>query len=481
VSAALPLRIDDPLVAWIDRRSARSAGPVPDSAAVAGGLRFAFYGRVSTKEFQDRTSSCYWQREVANDLVAGRGTIVAEFFDIGLSRRRGWERRPQAAALLAALADPARGFDAVVVGEYERAFYGNQFGHITTLLDRAGIQLWLPETDGPVDPHCPTHQALIMLLGAQSKREVLRARFRVTAAMQAQTREQGRYLGGRPPYGYRLTDAGPHPNTAHAQWGRRLRRLEPDPATAPHVQWMFAQRLTGRSIANIARTLNQMGVPCPSSTDPARNPHRTGKGWTLRTVACILANPRYTGRQVWNRHSNNRKHADQTENPAGQTPIPQQRPASHPVVSTKAAHIPLVSEGEFIAAQHIHAARPTSDQTTRTYLLAGLLRCGLCNRRMDSHWVNGRPGYRCRHGRTTANPPNAGHPRNLYLREDTILTSLAATLTTETQNPRHLADHLRSEQITIVCSYHQPISATLRPDNRQPRIEVATEATQAPT
>jgi hypothetical protein len=29
--------------------------------------------------------------------------------------------------------------------------------------------------------------------------------------MAAQTR-QGRYLGGRPPYGYRLADAGPHPN-----------------------------------------------------------------------------------------------------------------------------------------------------------------------------------------------------------------------------------------------------------------------------
>jgi hypothetical protein len=130
VNAALPLRIDDPLVAWIDRRSAKSARPVPDSAAVAGGLRFAFYGRVSTKEFQDRTSSCYWQREVANDLVAGRGSIVSEFFDVGLSRRHGWESRPQAAALLTALTDPDPVFDAVVVGEYERAFYGNQFAHV---------------------------------------------------------------------------------------------------------------------------------------------------------------------------------------------------------------------------------------------------------------------------------------------------------------------------------------------------------------
>ena len=53
--------------------------------------------------------------------------------------------------------------------------------------------------------------------------------------MAAQTLEQGRYLGGRPPYGYRLADAGPHPNRAHAAWGRRAHRLEPDPVTAPIV------------------------------------------------------------------------------------------------------------------------------------------------------------------------------------------------------------------------------------------------------
>jgi hypothetical protein len=73
----------------------------------------------------------------------------------------------------------------------------------------------------------------------------LRSRFRVLAAMQAQIREQDRYLGDRPPYGYRLADAGPHPNAAHARWGRRLQRLVPDPVTARYVQWIFAQRLTG--------------------------------------------------------------------------------------------------------------------------------------------------------------------------------------------------------------------------------------------
>jgi len=32
-----------------------------------------------------------------------------------------------------------------------------------------------------------------------------------------------------------------------------------------------------------------------------QNPHRAGAGWTLRTVASILSNPRYTGLQAWNR------------------------------------------------------------------------------------------------------------------------------------------------------------------------------------
>jgi hypothetical protein len=78
--------------------------------------------------------------------------------------------------------------------------------------------------------------------------------------MAAQTLEQGRYLGGRPPYGYRLADAGPHPNKAHAAWGRRSHRLEPDPATAPVVTWMFSQRLAGHSAARITRALNDAGV-----------------------------------------------------------------------------------------------------------------------------------------------------------------------------------------------------------------------------
>ncbi len=41
------------------------------------------------------------QLQQAVMLVAGRGVIVAEFFDSGQSRVLPWARRPQAAALVA--------------------------------------------------------------------------------------------------------------------------------------------------------------------------------------------------------------------------------------------------------------------------------------------------------------------------------------------------------------------------------------------
>ena len=112
----------------------------------------------------------------------------------------------------AAVVRADRGFAAIVVGEYERAFAGGQLQQLLPLLHQYGVQLWLPETGGLLDPANPAHQALLMLLGHQSQREVLRSRFRTMAAMRVQARDQGRHLGGRPPYGYRLVDAGPHPN-----------------------------------------------------------------------------------------------------------------------------------------------------------------------------------------------------------------------------------------------------------------------------
>ena len=116
-----------------------------------GRLRFVFYGRVSTEDWQDPVTSRARQREQAEALVRGHGVIVDEFFDVGESRTVAWARRPQAAALVAQLTDPGRGWDAIVIGEYERTFYGSQYAAMAPLFEHYGTQLWMPETGGQVD------------------------------------------------------------------------------------------------------------------------------------------------------------------------------------------------------------------------------------------------------------------------------------------------------------------------------------------
>ena len=98
------------------------------------------------------------------------------------------------------------------------------------------------------------------------------------------------------------------------------------------------------------------------------------------------------------------------------------------VISARPAHQALVSEADFIAAQEIKAARGPEPAALdeRRYLLAGLLTCGTCRRRMEPAWSNGKAAYRCRHGHTSAATPDPGRPKNAYLREDRTLRHLPA-------------------------------------------------------
>jgi hypothetical protein len=81
-------------------------------------------------------------------------------------------------------------------------------------------------------------------------------------------------------------------------------------------------------------------VPCPSAADPGRNPHRAGAGWTLGTIATILFNPRYTGRQVWNRQRTDRDLADPADVSLGHMSVQRWNLPDGWVISRKPAHPP---------------------------------------------------------------------------------------------------------------------------------------------
>ena len=413
--------------------------PVPDPSPAALARRFGFLGRVSTEDNQDPEASYNWQKSRSRALIepAG-GIIVAEYFDIGQSRSLPWKRRPRAAQLLADLADPGRGFDAVVIGEPQRAFYGNQYSLVMPIFAHYGVQLWVPEVGGPIDPDSEAHDLIMSVFGGLSKGERNRIKLRVRAAMSAQAALEGRFLGGRPPYGYRLTDAGPHPNPAKAADGKRLHKLEPDPGTAWVVQRIFTEYLAGRGLFAIAEGLTRDGIPSPSQHDRARNRHRTGQGWSKSAVRTILTNPRYTGRQVWNKQRKDEILLDVDDVAAGYETRMRWNEADRWVWSDTIAHEPLITAEDFQAAQAImadagrarRARREVHQRVTHPYVLRGRLYCGYCGRRMQGQYSNRAPYYRCRYPREYALASHVTHPGNVYLREADVLPAIDRWLLT---------------------------------------------------
>src|SRR5512140_424210 len=157
-------------------------------------IGMAFYGRVSTEDQQDPQASHNWQISRARSLIEPiGGVITAEFFDIGLCRAIPWKRRPEAARLLERLSDPDRGFGAVVIGEPQRAFYGNQFGLTFPVFVHYGVDLWVPEVGGVIDPGSEAHDLVMTLFGGMSKGERNRIKIRVRTAMATQASLEGRF------------------------------------------------------------------------------------------------------------------------------------------------------------------------------------------------------------------------------------------------------------------------------------------------
>jgi DNA invertase Pin-like site-specific DNA recombinase len=403
-----------------------------------GGVNFAFYGRVSTEDAQDPAASRGWQLHRARTLIEPNGgVIVAEFFDVGLSRSVPWPGRPEAQRLLEAIKDPDRGFEAVVIGEPQRAFYSNQFSLTFPRLTHYGVALWVPEIGGPVDPSSDAHDLVMTLFGGMSKAERARIQIRVKASMRDLAETTDRFLGGRPPYGYRLVNVGPHPNPSKAVAGQQLHRLEPDPVTAPVVERIFHMYgFEELGLRAIAERLTEEGVLSPSAYDPARNGHRNPLGWAHSAVRAILMNPVYRGIRAWGKQTRVETLLD-PDNPAvGLRSSMRWRDQSEWVTPVERTHEPIVNdELAALVAGRLTAYKPAGSRKPRPsghpYCLRGLLYCGRCGSKLQGSWrPNRQPGsgrvlYRCEIKRTRALPPElADHPSTLHVREDTVLRHL---------------------------------------------------------
>jgi len=318
----------------------------------------------------------------------------------------------------------------VVIGEPQRAFCGPQFALTFPLFEHYGVELWVPEVGGRVDPGSEAHDLVMTLFGGMSKGERARIRTRVRAAMAAQAATEGRFLGGRPPYGYGLADAGPHPNPGKAAQGIRLHRLEPDPLTTPVVGRIFEEYVSGKGLYAIAEGLTRDDIPSPSAYDRVRNPHRTGEAWSKSAVRAILLNPRYTGVSVWAKQRREEVLIDIEDVAAGNRSRMVWNQPGDWVRSAAPTHEGLVSPELFEGAQRrLVANRGTvlhrkPRATPRPYVLRRLLHCGLCQRRMQGNWNNGQAYYRCRYPAEYALANRIGHPKTVYIQEAEIVPAL---------------------------------------------------------
>lgn len=391
---------------------------------------FAAYLRTSTDDHQSPEDSAAWQLRLARQLIEpDGGEIVAIYHDIDQSRSIPWERRPEASRILLDMRKPDRGWDDLVVAEPQRAFAGNQFGLVFPVLCHYRVGLWVPEVGGRVDPDSEAHDLVMLLFGGLAKAERNRIRIRVRAAMAAHA-SAGRWLGGRPPYGYRLIDAGPHPNPDKAVAGMRLHRLEPDPATATVVVRIFTLYVAGVGFKAIAQQLTTEGVPSPSCHDRARNAHRSGHAWASSAVRAILTNPRYLGHQVYGRQRRHDFLLNPDQPALGHSTRLRWQPDDSWVHSEEQSHDPLIDRTTWDRAQVLMAGRGRINgggsprSSAGRYALKGMLWCSHCNRRMQGNTVRGHAMYRCRlsGGDYAAPPPD--HPPSLAVREDRILPVL---------------------------------------------------------
>ncbi|WP_245976401.1 recombinase family protein [Amycolatopsis palatopharyngis] len=228
--------------------------------------------------------------------------------------------------------------------------------------------------------------------------------------MDAQVINEGRHQGGRAPYGYVVIDSGSHPNPRKAAEGFRLRVLVIEDATADVVRRIFAEYLDGNGDRAIANMLNREGIACPSASRPEQNRHRLADGWQSSTVRSILENPRYTGygpstRCCWTP----RMWLQATWCASGDRRLTAS--FGHGCRRIRQSCLWRCSfKRSFFGARSLRAgwrrrkAERGGRANARGYLLRGLIRCGVCGRKMQGATILKGAYYRCT-ARTMARRP----------------------------------------------------------------------------
>jgi len=185
----------------------------------------------------------------------------------------------------------------------------------------------------------------------------------------ATKQQKGEFIGTWAVYGYRKCLDDRH-------------RIEPDEETAPVVRDIFQWRLSGMSILQIARRLNEAGISSPARyhylKGDAKSERYANAEWKQQVVKMTLGNEVYLGHMVQGRKRS-----------GSQARQKQRRVPRSEWVIVRDTHEPLIDEETFSAVQRMAEERHAAyfdrlgchdSLGTTPNIFKGLLYCADCKR-----------------------------------------------------------------------------------------------------
>ena len=219
----------------------------PEKPKVVRKLRCAIYTRKSSEEgLEQEFNSLHAQREACEAYIASQRSesraLVRDQSDDGGVSGGTLDRR----GLQQLLEDIEDGLvDVVVVYKIDRLSRSlADFAKLVEVFDRNGVTFVSVTQSFNTTTSMGRLTLNILLSFAQFEREVTAERIRDKVAA---SRKKGRWMGGVPPYGYRVEN----------------RRLVVDEDAAGHVRWIFARFLEIGSGTELAREVAQHGIRTP--------------------------------------------------------------------------------------------------------------------------------------------------------------------------------------------------------------------------
>ncbi|MDY5101578.1 MAG: recombinase family protein, partial [Agathobacter sp.] len=273
-------------------------------------------------------------------------------------------------------------FDILLAYMSDRIGRQEEYSFYVAELNRLGIEVWTIK-DGQLKTEEHIDKLLNYIRFWQNEGESKKTGMRVHDTMVEMVKD-GKFVGGKAPYGYKLVLSGEISNH-----GRALHKLVIVPEQADIIRQIYSYAVNqGMGYQKIAKTLNEKGVPAPILEQ-----------WKSGTVRSILTNPIYMGYIAYNRRKNG--HANSTRLDRREwTYSREQKP-----------EITIVPQETWERAQEIREARKkrineSKQATNDLYMeqhnvpfstrgklaLTGMVYCGYCGAKLKNtgyanHWT----------------------------------------------------------------------------------------------